>query len=93
MDGTLHINWTNYSRNEVSVGECPTCKGFAHFLDRFQEWYGWSSTCLCCGERWGDGEMCERPFKPRWRKENIESAVRQTYALGLVYPPLARRGG
>lgn len=84
---TIHINWTRYSCNEIAVIECPTCKGFTEALARFQEWYGWTETCLCCGDRWTDGEMHERPFKPRWRKENIERAQRAITELGLRYPP------
>lgn len=39
-----------------------------------QPWYGSMFTCLRCGERWVDGEMLERPFAPRWRKDNIKCA-------------------
>jgi hypothetical protein len=86
MDG-LHINWTRYSEVLIGVHACPTCKGFAEMLDRFQEWYGWYSTCLCCGEQWQDSEMCERPFRPRWRRDNIENAQREIEKRGLRFPP------
>ena len=55
---------------------CPTCKRRRWFVRWFQEWYGWNDTCLRCGENWQDGEMCPRPFRPRWRQDNIESAKR-----------------
>ena len=37
-------------------------------------WYGVTITCLGCGDMWTDGQMHPRPFKPRWRKENIAAA-------------------
>lgn len=43
-----------------------------------QDWYGWTITCLGCGDSWADGEMLPRPFKPRWRTESIAEA-RQRY--------------
>ncbi len=55
-------------------------------LDCFQEWYGWDSTCLCCGDRWQDGEMCERPFRPRWRPERILRARKMIQERGLIFP-------
>jgi len=46
-------------------------------LGQFYEWHGWYLTCIGCGEQWGDSEMLPRPFKPRWRVENIRSALRK----------------
>lgn len=37
-------------------------------------WYGATITCLGCGDMWTDGQMHPRPFKPRWRSENIAAA-------------------
>lgn len=60
----------------VMMRKCPTCNKKRKMFGFFQEWYGWHITCLGCGDQWQDGEMLERPFMPRWRKENIESARR-----------------
>lgn len=46
---------------------CPNCKKKTTFYNFFAEWYGWDSTCINCGDSWQDGEMCPRPFMPKWR--------------------------
>jgi len=53
---------------------CSTCKVNRNFCDWFQDWYGWTITCLACGDSWQDGERMERPFMRGWRKESIEHA-------------------
>lgn len=53
---------------------CPSCTFYATHVGFFQEWYGWSVTCLNCGEEWQDGEWGERPFVQGWRSKNIEAA-------------------
>lgn len=74
MSAPAHICWSRKDDQAISRLACPTCKRRTFFYQWFQEWYGWHSTCLKCGDQWADGEMCERPFKPRWRKENIAAA-------------------
>ena len=74
MSTSIHINWTNYSDVRKKRRICPSCKLRRMFVACYQEWYGWTNTCLGCGDRWTDGEMHERPFAPRWRKDNIASA-------------------
>ena len=88
----IHINFTRYSRRDLSRGDCPTCKRKTFFVAFFQEWYGWDSTCLKCGERWTDGEMHERPFMPKWRQKSIESEKRawRKY-LPSEYPSTANK--
>jgi hypothetical protein len=39
-------------------------------------WYGYDHTCALCGDRWGDGELCPRPFRKGWRREAAEKARR-----------------
>lgn len=68
---TLHICFSRKDEERVLISKCPTCKRRTKFYSWFQEWYGWHSTCLNCGDRWTDGEMLERPFERGWRKENI----------------------
>jgi len=62
------------TRIEKHRYRCPTCKTRTTFLCEFAEWYGWTKTCLRCGDAWDNGEMLPRPFKPGWRKESIEWA-------------------
>ena len=55
---------------------CPSCKRKkAQFYGWFQEWYGWTLTCLECGEMFADGEWLDRPWEPGWREENILRAL------------------
>lgn len=70
----LHINRPKWSRTEVRVLACPTCRHRRRMLARFQEWYGWTLVCLSCGETWTDGEMHERPFCPGWRRKSVKAA-------------------
>ena len=71
---------------ELRANPCPTCKRDTLKLCQHYEWYGWSVTCLECGERWEDGERLPRPFAPRWREKNIERAEKRIAALGLQEP-------
>lgn len=54
---------------------CPTEGRRRRFYGWFQHWYGWTWTCLGCGDSWADGERGYRPFKRGWRKEAISRAV------------------
>ena len=58
----------------VARHKCPTCNKRTKFLCEHEGWYGVYFTCLSCGDRWGDGEMLERPFCRGWRQENIKHA-------------------
>lgn len=71
---SLHVSWTRFSEVERRILPCPTCERRRAMCCAFQEWYGWTVTCLTCGDKWQDGEMLPRPFKPRWRNENVEAA-------------------
>ena len=73
--GNLHICRPIEERREVREMACPTCEAVTPQLCSFYEWYGWSVTCIGCGDRWQDGEMCPRPFAPRWRKMSIQDAL------------------
>lgn len=68
----IHINVPRYDRVWISWCECPTCKKRRPSVNRSQEWYGVTSTCLGCGDAWGDGERMPRPFMRGWRKKAIE---------------------
>jgi hypothetical protein len=79
----IHINWTRYSETCCQVSHCPTCERLRRFLCRFQEWYGWTQTCLGCGETWTDGEPHERPFQRGWRQESIRHARKVLATIGV----------
>ena len=81
----IHINWTRYSRRVLAKEHCPNCKRKTFFVSFFQDWYGWDSTCLKCGDSWQDGEMSERPFLRGWRKKSIEQA-KKTWRKYKPYP-------
>lgn len=59
---------------EVDKQRCPTCKSDQEFLCEFEEWYGWTNTCLNCGDSWMEGELLKRPFMRGWRKQAVEEA-------------------
>lgn len=61
----------------VEKQDCPACQSEQDFLCEFEEWYGWTKTCLNCGDSWMDGELCPRPFLRGWRKKSIESAKKR----------------
>jgi len=74
---SLHICRAVATRKWFQRGHCPTCGKVRWFMRVHEEWYGVRETCLKCGEQWGEGEMLERPFAPRWRKKNVEMAKRE----------------
>jgi hypothetical protein len=65
---------------------CPTCKRDTLMFQQYFEWYGPSTVCLNCGERWQDGERSQRPFAPRWREKSIDRAKQRMKALSLEDP-------
>jgi len=72
----LHIKYTKPTDIRIVRKHCPTCEKQRFFVGWFEDWYGWYFTCLKCGEKWGCGEMLERPFCRGWREQNIESIKR-----------------
>jgi hypothetical protein len=64
---TIHIR---------TVRNCPTCKQRRRMAGFDQLWYGPTLTCLGCGDSWSCEGRLERPFRPRWRRDVIESAQR-----------------
>ena len=63
---------------DVVRERCPTCSSpsvpyYRAMVQSHEKWYGFSLTCLRCGESWEDGEMRPRPFAPRWREHRVAS--------------------
>jgi len=73
----IHICAPQVERAHIQKAHCPYCKETTDFLCEDVEWYGWYVTCLKCGDRWGDGELMPRPFKPKWRAERLEDAKKK----------------
>lgn len=67
----------HYAEIKLSRSHCFCSEKRSRWmLCLFDPWRGWRQTCLRCGEQYGDGEQLQRPFKPRWRQENIQRAER-----------------
>lgn len=81
---TIIICMAHYDEQRVEVEDCPTCKGPQQMFCQHEDWYGWTVTCLTCGERWMDSEMCPRPFAPGWRKKQAQEARDKAVKLGLL---------
>lgn len=71
---TLHLHAPSADRAEINRGDCPTCAKATRFVEIHVPWYGWTSSCLRCGDSWQDGERLERPFARGWRPRAIEEA-------------------
>jgi hypothetical protein len=69
--GHVHINVPRVEEIKIKRCDCPTCAKPRFMVCYFEEWYGWSHTCLKCGESWCSGEMRPRPFCRGWRKEAV----------------------
>jgi len=63
-----------YGVLERRIRDCPTENAPRRMLGEFAAYYGWTITCLGCGDRWMDGERGERPFARGWRQESIARA-------------------
>lgn len=82
---TIHINWVKYSRAMLKREDCPICNKRTFFVSFFQDWYGWDSTCIKCGDSWQDGHRLERPFMRGWRKQAIKDAKKDTANGAQLY--------
>ena len=75
-DFSVHINNAPVVKQVVETSHCPTCDSLRKMLLQISGRYDMvhRHVCLACGETWHDGERMERPFAPRWRKQNVEQA-------------------
>jgi len=75
LDGNMGIVCTP-TVVDVSIGvyDCDTCQRRTFHVVTFEEWYGFSGTCLRCGERYHEEGMASRPFRPAWRDKSKETA-------------------
>lgn len=73
MTTAIICHYDNFPLRRVNV--CPTCKQRRRIAGADRgAWSGVIWTCCGCGDQWADGKMLERPFRPRWRRENIAAA-------------------
>ena len=70
----VHVCFRDITETEVIRRQCPTCEKCRRFLCELEEWYGWTTTCLTCGERWEEGERSSRPFERAWREKRVAAA-------------------
>ena len=70
----VHVSFRRIDAKIIDRQDCPTCGKPRFFVCLFQHWYGWDVTCLKCGDQWSEEGMYPRPFRPRWRQDNIDSA-------------------
>jgi hypothetical protein len=82
---SLHISFSYVDAERRGCRFCPTEGQVRRMYGWFQDWYGWTVTCLGCGEQWGDGEQLERPFRPRWRRDNIAEATKRWNAMTVRF--------
>jgi hypothetical protein len=61
---------------------CPICKTRRRILALDEIWYGTTTICCHCGDRWQDGELCPRPRRRGWRKEAAAKATARWLAAG-----------
>ena len=73
----VHVLVPQVIDRKLSRIKCPTCQRRTFAVGWYAEWFGWSMTCLRCGERWNDGEQEPRPFRRGWRKDSIARAKRR----------------
>jgi hypothetical protein len=73
----IHIQRPRIIMRKVESQHCPTCELDQAFLIEHHAWYGQDATCLVCGDRWQDGEMCPRPFARGWRRQSVEHALKR----------------
>ena len=96
-EGAIHICFRHVTLVQLKIFFCNgQCQCRRRMLTEFEMWYGWTATCLTCGDSWQDGEMLERPFAPAWRKKRVEKAKKmlaQYKEQGLLKPVRKRATG
>ena len=70
MKLTVHVCAPPAAEAKIFRQKCPTCERRVYFVGFFTPWYGWSKTCLRCGEQWEDGERMDRPLMRGWREKS-----------------------
>jgi len=83
MSEATHIRLAPTHRRGKYRRKCPTCEVRTTFYSFFETWYGWTSTCIRCGDEWNrDGRRVSRSRVVGWRERNI-AAARERWARGI----------
>lgn len=73
--GNAIVCVTAVDESKIVTKHCHgRCNVPREMLAEHEEWYGWTLTCLTCGDSWQDGQRSERPFERGWRKRVVTSA-------------------
>jgi hypothetical protein len=70
----VHIHAPKATAKRAVAETCLDCKKRTRMLEFFTPWYGWDSTCLKCGRKWGDGQWLALEFARGARQRNIDEA-------------------
>lgn len=90
----VHVNVARPDRAAIARIQCDCTERDSHsyhprFLCEHYPWYGFTFTCLRCGEVWHDDERAPRPLLRGWRQRNINRARRR---MRLLYLPDLKEG-
>lgn len=66
-----------------AILKCPVCKRRRRHIVTLEGYYGSTIGCLGCGDRWMDGELCPRPWRPGWREES-RAQLRHKWANAMT---------
>lgn len=77
MKERIHIKYVKTHDRVITRKICPDCGRYSYFLNFYEEWYGWDTTCLNCGRRWSDGWKMPLAFSKFARQKNIDAAKRR----------------
>lgn len=70
----IHLHAPETSLRRIVTTCCPDCGRRTRLIGTFQDWYGWSDTCLRCGRSWADGEWLALPFMRGAREYSLAQA-------------------
>ena len=72
-----HIKFVKTHKKTLTKDYCADCKKKSYFVNFYEEWYGWSGTCLRCGRSYDDGYLVPFEFYRYARRDSIQSAKKR----------------
>ena len=75
--GFVHIHRPPTTAKSLTRDKCIDCKQDTIFVGIFQDWYGWTETCIRCGRQFAEGEWLPLDFCREARRDNIKAALEQ----------------
>lgn len=73
----IHIHSPQATDRHMRREDCPWCKRRTFFLGFYTPWYGFTWTCLKCGDSHDGEEWSPRPFERAWRKRAVDSVKKR----------------